>query len=174
MAPMVAVATEAEEFAKLARAAGQFKVGIMVETPSIVYELRHLGGVVDFISVGTNDLSQYLFASDRMNPNLGAMLNPWQPALIQALGQIASESKTQGIYSGVCGESGSDPAFAVVLAGMGFDSVSSSRSQVGAVRTALSSMSMDDAREVYQAVIGARSADETKSIALAKLAQFAG
>jgi phosphotransferase system enzyme I (PtsI) len=173
MAPMVAVATEAEAFAKLARAAGQYKVGIMVETPSIVYELRHLGGVVDFISVGTNDLSQYLFASDRMNPNLGAMLNPWQPALIQALAQIAAESKKNGIYSGVCGEAGSDPAFAAVLAGMGFDSVSASRSQVGAVRTALSSMSQADAEAVYQAVVGARSADEAKSIALAKLAQFA-
>ena len=173
MAPMVAVATEAEAFAKLARAAGQYKVGIMVETPSIVYELRHLGGVVDFISVGTNDLSQYLFASDRMNPNLGAMLNPWQPALIQALAQIAAESKKNRIYSGVCGEAGSDPAFAAVLAGMGFDSVSASRSQVGAVRTALSSMLQADAEAVYQAVIGARSADEAKSIALAKLAQFA-
>lgn len=174
MAPMVALATEAEEFAQLARAAGDFKVGIMVETPSIVYELRHLGGVVDFISVGTNDLSQYLFASDRMNPSLGAMLNPWQPALIQALGQIATEAKQHGIYSGVCGESGSDPAFAIVLAGMGFDSVSSSRSQVGAVRTALRSLSIADATAVYQAVGSARSADEAKSLALAKLAQFAG
>ena len=174
MAPMVALATEAEQFAALAKSIGGFKVGIMVETPSIVYELRHLGGVVDFISVGTNDLSQYLFASDRMNPNLGAMLNPWQPALIQALGQIASESKKYGIYSGVCGEAGSDPAFATVLAGMGFDSVSSSRSQVGAVRTALSSMSLQDAKSVYEAVVDARSADEAKSIALAKLAQFAG
>ena len=174
MAPMVALATEAAEFVALARAAGDFKVGIMVETPSIVYELRHLGGVVDFISVGTNDLSQYLFASDRMNPNLGAMLNPWQPALIQALAQIASESKRNGIYSGVCGEAGSDPAFAVVLAGMGYDSVSSSRSQVGAVRTALSALSQEDATAVFEAVIGARSADEAKSIALEKLAQFAG
>ena len=65
----------------------------MVETPSIVYEIAKLKGVVDFISVGTNDLSQYLFASDRMNPNLGAMLNPWQPALIASLNQIAIESK---------------------------------------------------------------------------------
>ena len=103
MAPMVATAAEAKEFTSLAKAAGQFKVGIMVETPSIVYEISKLKGVVDFISVGTNDLSQYLFASDRMNPNLGAMLNPWQPALIASLNQIAIESKKAGIYSGVCG-----------------------------------------------------------------------
>ena len=173
MAPMVATASEAKEFAALANAAGSFKVGIMVETPSIVYEIAKLEGVVDFISVGTNDLSQYLFASDRMNPNLGAMLNPWQPALIASLNQIAHEAKKAGIYSGVCGESGSDPAFAVLLAGMGFDSVSSSRSQVGAVRTALSSVTKDEAREVFQAVLGASDSDEAKGLALAKLGEIA-
>jgi len=173
MAPMVATAGEAKEFASLAKAAGQFKVGIMVETPSIVYEISKLKGVVDFISVGTNDLSQYLFASDRMNPNLGAMLNPWQPALIASLNQIAIESKKAGIYSGVCGESGSDPAFAVVLAGMGYDSVSSSRSQVGAVRTALSSVTHDEAREVFEAAISGHDSDEAKSLALTKLGEIA-
>jgi phosphotransferase system enzyme I (PtsI) len=173
MAPMVATAAEAKEFASLAKAAGQFKVGIMVETPSIVYEISKLKGVVDFVSVGTNDLSQYLFASDRMNPNLGAMLNPWQPALIASLNQIAIESKKAGIYSGVCGESGSDPAFAVVLAGMGYDSVSSSRSQVGAVRTALSSVTHDEAREVFEAAISGHDSDEAKSLALTKLGEIA-
>ena len=173
MAPMVATAGEAKEFASLAKAAGQFKVGIMVETPSIVYEISKLNGVVDFVSVGTNDLSQYLFASDRMNPNLGAMLNPWQPALIASLNQIAIESKKAGIYSGVCGESGSDPAFAVVLAGMGYDSVSSSRSQVGAVRAALSSVTHDEAREVFEAAISGHDSDEAKSLALTKLGEIA-
>ena len=173
MAPMVATAAEAKEFTSLAKAAGQFKVGIMVETPSIVYEISKLKGVVDFISVGTNDLSQYLFASDRMNPNLGAMLNPWQPALIASLNQIAIESKKAGIYSGVCGESGSDPAFAVVLAGMGYDSVSSSRSQVGAVRTALSSVTHDEAREVFEAANSGHDSDEDQSLALTKMAEIA-
>jgi phosphotransferase system enzyme I (PtsI) len=85
------------------------------------------------------------------------------------LAEIASEAKKVGIYSGVCGESASDPAFAVVLAGMGFDSVSSSRSQVGAVRTALSSITREQAEEIFQAVLSAKTADEAKAIALAKL-----
>ena len=174
MAPMIALASEAEEFAELARAAGNFKVGIMVETPSIVYEIKNLKGTVDFISVGTNDLSQYLFASDRLHPSLGSLLNPWQPALIRALSEIAKESKGVGIYSGVCGESASDPAFSVVLAGMGFDSVSSSRSQVAAVRTALSAVTLLQAEEIYRAVLEAKSADEAKAIALAKLSLLAG
>jgi phosphotransferase system enzyme I (PtsI) len=174
MAPMVALASEAAQFAEIARSAGNFKVGIMVETPSIIYEIPNLKGVVDFISVGTNDLSQYLFASDRLHPSLGSLLNPWQPALIRALGEIAKECKAVSIYSGVCGESASDPAFAVVLAGMGFDSVSSSRSQVGAVRTALSSLDKAQAQEIYKAVAQAKTADEAKSIALAKLSLLAG
>jgi phosphotransferase system enzyme I (PtsI) len=174
MAPMVALASEAVEFAELASEAGSFKVGIMVETPSIVYEIRNLKGVVDFISVGTNDLSQYLFASDRLHPSLGSLLNPWQPALIRALSEIAEQSRLVDIYSGVCGESASDPAFAVVLAGMGFDSVSASRSQVGAVRTALSSVNSSQAQEIYRAVLDAKSAEEAKAIALAKLSHIAG
>lgn len=174
MAPMIALATEAIQFAELARKAGKFKVGIMVETPSIIYEIPNLKGVVDFISVGTNDLSQYLFASDRLHPSLGTLLNPWQPALIRALGEIAKECEAVSIYSGVCGESASDPAFAVVLAGMGFDSVSSSRSQVGAVRTALSSLDKSQAKDIYMAVLAAKTSDEAKSIALAKLSLLAG
>jgi phosphotransferase system enzyme I (PtsI) len=170
MAPMIATYSEAVEFATLARKAGKFKVGIMVETPSIVHQISQLADVLDFISVGTNDLSQYLFAADRMNPALGAMLNPWQPALLRALEQIAIVSQKAGISSGVCGESASDPAFAVVLAGMGFQSVSSSRSQVGIVRQALSSVTKEQAAEVFQAALTGLDADQAKSAALAALA----
>lgn len=170
MAPMIATYSEAVEFATLARKAGKFKVGIMVETPSIMYQISQLAGALDFISVGTNDLSQYLFAADRMNPALGAMLNPWQPALLRALEQIATVSQQAGISSGVCGESASDPAFAVVLAGMGFHSVSSSRSQVGIVRQALSSVTKEQAKEVFEAALTGLDADQAKSAALAALA----
>jgi phosphotransferase system enzyme I (PtsI) len=170
MAPMVSTYSEAIEFAALARRAGKFKVGIMVETPSIVYQIAQLADVLDFISVGTNDLSQYLFAADRMNPSLGAMLNPWQPALLRALEQIATVCQEAGVYSGVCGESASDPAFAVVLAGMGFQSVSSSRSQVGIVRQALSSVTKQQAKEVFEAALTGLDADQAKSAALAALA----
>ncbi|MEY4990926.1 MAG: hypothetical protein RIS08_1152 [Actinomycetota bacterium] len=172
MAPMIATSQEALEFAALARAAGDFKVGVMVETPSIVMALSDLANQLDFISVGTNDLSQYLFAADRMNPSLGALLNPWQPALIRALAKIASDSAAGNLSSGVCGESASDPAFAVVLAGLGFKSVSASMSQVGAVRTALSSVSLDQAKAVAAEALGATTAEEAKSRVLAALANL--
>lgn len=172
MAPMIATSQEAIEFAGLAKAAGKFKVGVMVETPSMVMSLGDLAGQLDFISVGTNDLSQYLFAADRMNSALGALLNPWQPALIRALEKIAADSLQANISSGVCGESASDPAFAVVLAGLGFKSVSASMSQVGAVRTALSAVTEDQAKSIAQLALSATTAEEAKSKVLAALANL--
>ncbi len=172
MAPMIATSQEAIEFAGLARAAGKFKVGVMVETPSMVMSLGDLAGQLDFISVGTNDLSQYLFAADRMNASLGALLNPWQPALIRALQKIAVDSSAGNISSGVCGESASDPAFAVVLAGLGFKSVSSSMSQVGAVRTALSAVTQEQAESIAQLALSATTAEAAKSQVLAALANL--
>jgi phosphotransferase system enzyme I (PtsI) len=170
MAPMIATAEEAKAFADLARSIGGYKVGIMVETPSIALIVEQLQGVLDFVSVGTNDLSQYLFAADRMNPSLGALLNHWQPALIKSLARIASGAKAAGISSGVCGESASDPAFAVVLAGLGMDSVSVSKSQVTAVHNALSSLSLADAKEVANAVLKETTAEAAKATALREIA----
>ena len=169
MAPMVSTLEEAKTFTDLARAIGQYKVGIMIETPSIALMVDQLAGIVDFVSVGTNDLSQYLFAADRMNPSLGALLNHWQPALIKSLSLIASDAKKAGIYSGVCGESASDPAFAILLAGLGFDSVSVSRSQVDAVHNALSSIEIADAQKVAQAVLKSSSAEQAKATALQEI-----
>ena len=174
MAPMIASYQEAVEFSELARSIGQYRVGIMVETPAIISAIKHLGQHLDFISVGTNDLSQYLFAADRMHSQLGALMNHWQPALISALADIARSASEVGIHSGVCGESASDPAFSIVLAGLGFDSVSASPSQVGQVRTALTSLDVSQAREVAAAAQLGLSADQSKTLALAKLAGFQG
>ena len=172
MAPMIATLAEAKEFASLARSIGGFKVGIMVETPSIAAVVDQLADVVDFVSIGTNDLSQYLFAADRMNPSLGALLNHWQPALIRTLARIAAGGEAGGFSVGVCGESASDPAFAVVLAGLGISSVSVSRSQVGAVRNALASLNLGTAKEIANKVLTATNAEEAKSLALEALANL--
>jgi phosphoenolpyruvate-protein phosphotransferase (PTS system enzyme I) len=169
MAPMVSTLDEAKTFAQLAKSFGKYKVGIMIETPSMAILVDQLGGVLDFVSVGTNDLSQYLFAADRMNPSLGALLNHWQPALIQSLARIASDARKAGISSGVCGESASDPAFAILLAGLGFESVSVSRSQVNAVHDALSSLDLPAAQQVAKEVLLATSAEQAKATALREI-----
>ena len=172
MAPMIATVQEAKQFADLARSLGGYKVGIMVETPSISALIDQLAGIVDFVSVGTNDLSQYLFAADRMNANLGALSNHWQPGLIRTLARIADGANRGGFSVGVCGESASDPAFAVVLAGLGINSVSVSVSQVGAVRASLSALDLAKAKEVANAVLVATSPEEAKAAALDALAQL--
>ena len=172
MAPMIATVQEAKQFCDLARSLGGYKVGIMVETPSIAALIDQLAGIVDFVSVGTNDLSQYLFAADRMNANLGALANHWQPGLIRTLARIADGATKGGFSVGVCGESASDPAFAVVLAGLGINSVSVSVSQVGAVRASLSALDIAKAKEVANKVLVATSPEEAKAAALDALAQL--
>ncbi|MFM7030806.1 MAG: putative PEP-binding protein, partial [Micrococcales bacterium] len=123
-----------------------------------------------FVSIGTNDLSQYLFAADRMNPALGGLLNPWQPGLIRMLEKIGTDGAAAGVSVGVCGESASDPAFAVVLAGLGITSVSASPSQVNVVSNALASVTADQARAVAQAALSGTDAAGAKVAALAALA----
>jgi phosphotransferase system enzyme I (PtsI) len=172
MAPMVDSAAEAIEFAELARSLGHYKVGVMVETPSLANEVAELKGKVDFVSVGTNDLSQFLFETNRLAPLSPALLSPWQPKLIKLLSKIAKAAQAANISTGVCGESASDPVFAIVLAGLGFDSISASMSQVAAVRSALSAVSLDEAEGVAQVALGAGSAESAKAMALGALRQY--
>jgi phosphotransferase system enzyme I (PtsI) len=171
---MVSDARQALEFIQLARSIGDFRIGVMVEVATLIKDLAQLQGKLDFISVGTNDLLNSLMKTDRLNPADLSLTSHWQPSLIAALAEIARVCSDAGIHSGVCGESASDPAFSVVLAGLGFDSVSASPSQVGQVRAALSSLSSSQAREVAAAAQLGLSADQAKTLALAKLAGFQG
>lgn len=165
MAPMIATVQEAQIFAEQAREAGIERVGIMIEVPAIVPMISYLHGVIDFISVGTNDLSQYLFAADRVNSGVAHLLNPWEPALLATLSQIATACKSASIKSGVCGESASDPLLAVVLAGLGFNSVSSSPSSVADVTSALSAVDMATARSAADKALLSTSAQAAKKAA---------
>lgn len=170
MAPMIATIAEAKDFAAMARAAGITRVGVMVEIPAIVSVIPQLKGVIDFVSVGTNDLSQYLFAADRVNSNVAHLLNPWEPALLSTLAQIAQLARENSIKSGVCGEAASDPLLAVVLAGLGFDSVSASPSSVSDVVQALSVVDAELARSVAISALSAHDAQSSKQAARKKLA----
>lgn len=164
MAPMIATVSEAQEFAKMARSVGLSSVGIMVETPAIIYQLSKLSGVLDFVSIGSNDLSQYLFAADRMHPKLGALLDPWQPGLLAAIqATVANAGK---LKVGVCGEAASDPLLAIVLAGLGVNTVSASLSAVDNVTQALSSLDLETAKSIASAVLGAEDAITARAVAM--------
>jgi len=170
MAPMIATIEEAQVFADQARQVGIRKVGIMIEVPAIVPMISHLQGVIDFVSVGTNDLSQYLFAADRVNSGVAHLLNPWEPALLATLSQIATACKGAAIKSGVCGESASDPLLAVVLAGLGFDSVSASPSSVDDVMSALSVVDIAKAKTAADRALLSTSAQGARKAARAAIA----
>ncbi|HZE37961.1 MAG TPA: phosphoenolpyruvate--protein phosphotransferase [Stackebrandtia sp.] len=146
MAPMVSTVTEAADFAERARAAGISTVGVMVEVPAAALAAIELVKVVDFLSIGTNDLSQYLFAADRQSSDLADLLDPWQPALLSLIACCADAGAAAGVSVGVCGEAASDPALAVVLAGLGVTSLSMSARALPRVRRSLSEHTMDDCR----------------------------
>ena len=109
MAPMVATPDEAAWFVERARAAGISRAGAMIEVPAAVLSARELLDAVDFASIGTNDLAQYLFAADRMLGSLAALNDPWQPALLRLLERIGRAGEELGKPVGVCGEAAADP-----------------------------------------------------------------
>ncbi len=173
MAPMISTVTEAEEFQSLAKDAGLTEVGIMIETPAIVPMISDLAGIVDFLSIGTNDLSQYLFAADRMHPAMGVFVDPWQPGLLRTVKAITDAAEPVSLPVGVCGESAADPALAIVLAGLGVSSVSVAAGAVESVREALQSVTNDTAEHVARNTLEATSPGEAKARASEALAELA-
>lgn len=135
----------------------------MVEAPAIISLIGELRGSVDFLSIGTNDLSQYLFAADRLHPELGYLSSPWQPGLLRQVHQISLAAQEIGVPVGVCGESAADPLLAVVFAGMGIGSVSVAPSSVNEVRSALSSVTAETAKLCAEAALSARSESEART-----------
>ncbi len=100
------------------------RIGIMVEVPAMMFMLPALVNRVDFLSVGTNDLTQYLLAVDRNNTRVAAMYDSLHPAMLQVLQKIISESARLGLACSLCGEMAGDPMGALLLAGMGYRTLS--------------------------------------------------
>lgn len=138
MAPMVATVDEALWFAERVRAHGLPSAGVMIEVPSAALRSRHVMEVVDFGSLGTNDLAQYTMAADRMQGALSDLLDPWQPAVLDVIDAACAGARAHGKPMGVCGESGGDPLMALVLTGLGVTSLSMAPGKVDLVRYALS------------------------------------
>lgn len=112
-------------------------LGVMIEVPAAVYQAEPLARCADFLSVGTNDLAQYVLAADRNNPKVSGRLDPAHPALLQALRQIVGAAERAGKTVTVCGEIASDPAMALLLLGMGFDGLSVSYAALPRVKWAV-------------------------------------
>jgi phosphotransferase system enzyme I (PtsI) len=154
MAPMVATVAEAVSFAEDVRARG-LKPGVMVEVPSAALLAHRMLEVVDFLSIGTNDLTQYTMAADRMATDLAHLTDSWQPAVLQLIAITAEAGQRAGKPVGVCGEAAADPLLACVLVGMGITSLSMASAAVRPVGARLASASMDTLEEAAEAVLAA-------------------
>ncbi|MCU1573856.1 MAG: phosphoenolpyruvate--protein phosphotransferase [Micrococcaceae bacterium] len=171
MAPMISTAEEAAQFASLCSAAGLNMPGVMVEVPSAALSSRHLLTEVSFASIGTNDLTQYTMAADRQLGPLAALNDPWQPAvltLIQATVEGAAQAAAgigagQARSVGVCGEAAADPALAVVLVGLGVNSLSMTARALPAVSAVLRSVTMEQAQNLAAAAVAAPSAAQART-----------
>jgi phosphotransferase system enzyme I (PtsI) len=154
MAPMVATVDEAREFAAQVHARG-LRAGVMVEVPSAALLAHRLLEHVDFLSIGTNDLTQYTMAADRMASDLAHLTDPWQPAVLQLVAITAEAGRHAGKPVGVCGEAAADPLLATALVGMGVTSLSMAVAAVRAVGAQLAEVSMDTCEHAAEAALAA-------------------
>lgn len=169
MAPMIATADEAAWFAERVRAAGLSSPGVMIETPAAALTAREILEVVDFVSIGTNDLAQYVFAADRMLGTLAALNDPWQPALLRLIEHICRAGAETGKSVGVCGEAAGDPDLAGILVGLGVRSLSMVAAAVPATGAALAEHTLADFQQAAAAVVATGSTEAARAAARAAL-----
>ncbi|MEV0382215.1 phosphoenolpyruvate--protein phosphotransferase [Nonomuraea sp. NPDC050643] len=151
MAPMVATAEEAAWFARTCRAKGLGEAGVMIEIPSAALRAADLLAAVDFVSIGTNDLSQYAFAADRGLSAMSALHDPWQPALLGLVAMATGAARQAGKPCGICGEAAADPALACVFVGLGASTLSMAPSALAAVRAGLGAHTLEQCRQAARA-----------------------
>ena len=143
------MAVQEEEQVKIAKP----KIGIMVEVPSILFQIKEFAQLVDFFSVGSNDLIQYLLAVDRNNPHVSGVYSHYHPAVLRALSYLIQECQKYDKPVSVCGEMAGDPLSAILLIAMGFNTLSMSSSNILRVRKAICHVSLEDAEQLLQDVI---------------------
>ena len=175
MAPMISTTSEARNFAKMLKEVGLPVHGVMVETPAEAVNAEAILGEVDFVSIGTNDLTQYTMAADRLLGDLAHLNNPWQPAVLKMIKLTVKGAKRASVNAGekkyvsVCGEAAADPALAVVLVGLGVDTLSMNAGAIPAVAAVLKSVTLEQARHIANKALEQISSAEAKAAARAEL-----
>ncbi len=172
MAPMITLPGEAVAFVSMAREYGLTKAGVMIEVPAAIFHAEEITKVCDFVSIGTNDLGQYLHAADRESAPLAGFNDPWQPALLRAVHQVARAGVKNNTPVGVCGEAASDAALALVLIGLGVSSLSCSVATLTDVAQAVTSHSVQQLILAGNAAIVANTAQEAKNSARLHLSEL--
>lgn len=170
MAPMIATPAEARDFRVLCEEAGlsaaNAKIGVMIEIPAAALAAQAITAEVDFVSIGTNDLTQYTMAADRQLGALAELNDPWQPGVLHLI--RATGSGSQGPV-GVCGEAAADPLLAPVLLGLGVTTLSMSASALPRVAAVLRGVTAEQVEAAAQAVLSASSPAEARAAAVEQL-----
>lgn len=171
MAPMISTAEEAARFASMCADAGLQTPGVMVEVPSAALTAEAILREVGFASLGTNDLTQYAMAADRQLGPLANLNTPWQPAVLRLVGLTVEGSRAEGNNKpvGVCGEAAADPALAVVLTGLGVNTLSMTARSLAAVAAVLKTVTLQEAQELAKLALSAPSASEARDRVREKL-----
>jgi phosphotransferase system enzyme I (PtsP) len=129
------------------------QIGVMIEVPGAVYQVKELAERVDFLSVGSNDLTQYLLAVDRNNPRVASLYHSFHPAVLQALYKIAQDTSELPVQLSICGELAGDPAGAVLLLAMGYDALSMNASNLLKVKSVIRDIDMTWAKNLLESVL---------------------
>lgn len=129
------------------------KVGLMVEVPAAVYQSHKLAKRVDFLSVGSNDLIQYLLAVDRNNPRVAHLYDGLHPSVLQALQTVVKSAHKAGKKVSICGELASDPVAVLLLCGMGFDALSMNARGLPRVKYVIRNFTLEDTRVFLKEVL---------------------
>ena len=144
-------------------------IGVMIEVPAAVYLAGQMAQRVDFLSVGSNDLTQYILAVDRNNPNVADLYHAYHPAVLYALAQIAIAARRAGKPVSICGEMAGDPGAAVLLLAMGYDSLSMNATNLPRVKSVLRGLSKVEADTLLVDVMEKYSVDDIHAIVEALL-----
>lgn len=178
MLPMIADVEELrqarrmlDETAATVGMADRICLGIMVETPAAAMLAEGLAAEADFLSVGTNDLTQYALAADRGNAALSGKVDAMHPAVLRLIRQAAGGANKRGRWIGVCGGLASDPLAAGILIGLGITELSVAPAAVATIKATVRRVSTYDCRELAERACAAASAQEVRTIAAEGLAQ---
>ncbi|WP_040165499.1 phosphoenolpyruvate--protein phosphotransferase [Microbacterium gorillae] len=165
MAPMVATVDETRYFTDLAHELGIRTAGVMVEVPSAALIADRILAHTEFASIGTNDLTQYTMAADRLLGSVAALQSPWHPAVLQLVRSVGTAGADAGKPVGICGEAAADPLLAVVLVGLGATSLSMAPAALADVRLSLSQYTLEDAQRIARAALAADDAASARTAA---------
>jgi len=163
MAPMISTKAEVIAFVAMARAVALPKAGVMIEVPAMALDFASAAALVDFASIGTNDLVQYLMGADRNAPTLGQLLDPWSPVVLRLIHSVSRAGARTRVPISVCGEAASDPLLAVVLAGLGVTSLSMTPVALGPVLEMLDGVSLTTAKRLSRRALGAEDASTART-----------